>query len=112
MVVVCIQEGEMWSRSCMLQRIRCWSTWRAAITLSGGSGVTVGQGTVVGGRLLRWSSGVGGGGGAFGGIHVIAEGRVIVVGIVIMGVVSGVDEGLVLGLWLDVGIHAFRSQRI
>jgi len=59
MVVVCIREGEMRSRSCMSQRIRRWSAWRAAIAPSGGSGVVVGWGTVVGRRLVRWSGGEG-----------------------------------------------------
>ncbi len=95
---------KMQSRSCMSQRIWCWSTSRVAIAPLGGlvrvvRWVFSGQEGAFG--LVQWC---GGGRLAVGGIQTVEWSHVVVV-----VVIGGVGIGLVLALLSDVGFKSVRS---
>ncbi len=57
-LATCRREGEMQSRSCMSQRIWCWSALRVVIAQSGGSVRVVRGGLAIGRGFVGWCSGV------------------------------------------------------
>jgi len=101
----------MRSRSCMSQRIWCWSALRAESAPSGGSVAVLGVGTVVGSGLVRYAGGVSEGGGVVCSIWAV-KCRLIVIIVIIVAVVVIVcrgNGGLVLLLLSGVGVNAVRS---